>query len=595
MPGWAKNGNLYPTSGVYGIDDTKTSLDTGWSSAKIEDRISKINIKHALKVDALPTYSDGTITYVKDGTTYTTTNAEQWFYYMDGTSLKQTIFIDGEETTIEGTGVVLDDYAEKVTVGELTDLATTDQSSIVNAINELTVNFQAGVDTLYDTCVDCGETPVDKTPTAIADAIRLLAASSNWWTTWLSLGGIDVSNYSSLDGVLADTTALDTLMKKHASVDYLINELSNNTGALNIIVNDENAMTYIGTYDYCSDMMLANSTLSAALLSSTYWQCILKDHVPTMTSNTTPEGTASESSSYTSTSTNVNLRAWYAFDGGANDSIPGVGWAAIATDTTPRISYHFTKPINIKRIWLKNSDNNAIKTFDLYGSNDNTNWAKIGDTFTSTNTTASGESYYDVDCEQYYTKYYLQVLTDTDDYSACGARIRGLNFFGRSLNVSVPTMTSNTTPEGEAICSDTRGSGFEAYKAFDGTSAYWNSPTSGSNYTLPHYIGYNFNKDVAVKKFTILNRTEESSGAGTYCPIDFELQGSNDGTSWSTIQVYKNTSTSSGATYRGTVSNPKGYKQYRLYITTSGSGLYHVANTIVIIDELQFYGVDYSE
>ena len=35
-----------------------------------------------------------------------------------------------------------------------------------------TANFQAGVDTLYNKCVSCGQTPNDKSPTSISNAIQ---------------------------------------------------------------------------------------------------------------------------------------------------------------------------------------------------------------------------------------------------------------------------------------------------------------------------------------------------------------------------------------------------------------------------------------
>ena len=35
-----------------------------------------------------------------------------------------------------------------------------------------TANFQAGVDTLYNKCVSCGQTPSDKSPTAISNSIQ---------------------------------------------------------------------------------------------------------------------------------------------------------------------------------------------------------------------------------------------------------------------------------------------------------------------------------------------------------------------------------------------------------------------------------------
>lgn len=595
MAGFAKDGNLYPTSGVYGIDDTKTSEATGWSSAKIEDRISKINIKHALKVDALPTCADNgdgtyTINYVKDGSSYTTTNVEQWFYYMDGTSLKQTIFIDGEETTIDGTGIVLDDYAEKVTVGELTDLATTDQSSIVNAINELTVNFQAGVDTLYDTCVDCGETPVDKTPTAIAAAIRLLAVSSNWWATWLSLGEIDVSNYSSLDDILADTTALDVLMKKHASVDYLINELSNNTEALDIIVNDENAMTYIGTYDYCSDMMLANSTLSVALLSSTYWQCILKDHVPTMTSDTTPQGTVTTSG----ITPGYGYLSYGAFDKTIteknNGNASGCWYASTMADSW--VAYQFTTPIIVKKVgivpFIANNTICATTVCNIEASNDGSTWTPLISNLTLQKGGLSEMIYYDISNNNTpYIHYRFYTVSTSSGYAG---GVCELDFFGRSLNVSVPTMTSNTTPEGECFASSEilgYGTAYKAWYAFNKTNSdasdAWHSADQSS---YPLELGYMFTKNVCVKRFEITTR----NGTTTNAPLEFSIQGSLDGVDYDVIENYTSSVTSSNVKTIYDCSNNKAYMYYKISITSTTA-----SSITATIGELNFYGVDYSE
>ena len=107
MAGIAKNGKFYVSSAT--IDDTLVRNDKTWSSEKI----SKMNISDAKKVDSKPTYSTGTITYIKDGETYTTTNARQWFYYVVDGVLKQTIFIDGEELTIDGANVDCEDYLKQ--------------------------------------------------------------------------------------------------------------------------------------------------------------------------------------------------------------------------------------------------------------------------------------------------------------------------------------------------------------------------------------------------------------------------------------------------------------------------------------------------
>ena len=45
-------------------------------------------------------------------------------------------------------------------------------SSLNDDIDNMKISFQDGVDTLYDTCVSCGSTPTDKTPTAISEAIE---------------------------------------------------------------------------------------------------------------------------------------------------------------------------------------------------------------------------------------------------------------------------------------------------------------------------------------------------------------------------------------------------------------------------------------
>ena len=42
-----------------------------------------------------------------------------------------------------------------------------------------TANFQAGVDTLYNACVSAGQTPTDKSPSSIANAIQQIANSVN--------------------------------------------------------------------------------------------------------------------------------------------------------------------------------------------------------------------------------------------------------------------------------------------------------------------------------------------------------------------------------------------------------------------------------
>lgn len=125
MAGIIKDGQVYATK--VDIDDNVISKTKTWSS----DKISKINVTEAKKVDSKPTYADGTITYVKDGTSYTTTNDKQWFYYLDNDSVKQTIFIDGEELTIYSASVDFSEYIKKDSI--LSVIQDTDNSKIFGA------------------------------------------------------------------------------------------------------------------------------------------------------------------------------------------------------------------------------------------------------------------------------------------------------------------------------------------------------------------------------------------------------------------------------------------------------------------------------
>ena len=113
MSGFAKDGVLYP-SGIYAIDDNAVSPNTGWSSQKIVSKLA--NVKSIIRVDEKPTISSGTVTYIKNGASYTTTDQETWFYYVVDGELYKTIFVDGEEFTKADDSV---NFSEFVTQTEL--------------------------------------------------------------------------------------------------------------------------------------------------------------------------------------------------------------------------------------------------------------------------------------------------------------------------------------------------------------------------------------------------------------------------------------------------------------------------------------------
>ena len=83
-----------------------------------DEQVAAMNIDNAIVCDDKPTY-DGvdTISYTKDGVLETTTEKDTWFYYTDVDGiLKQTIFIDNDEVTINSAGTVdFSDYVSKTT------------------------------------------------------------------------------------------------------------------------------------------------------------------------------------------------------------------------------------------------------------------------------------------------------------------------------------------------------------------------------------------------------------------------------------------------------------------------------------------------
>lgn len=151
--------------------------------------------------------------------------------------------------------------------------------------------------------------------------------------------------------------------------------------------------------------------------------------------------------------------------------------------------------------------------------------------------------------------------------------IKGLD---SSSPITVPKMTSNTAPSGEAFASSYY-SGYPAWKAFNqSTEDYW-----GIAAGLPYknqYIGYDFESPIWVYKI-------ESWVSNGKQNTDYVIEASNDKTNWTII---KNGLHQGGGKITIIPDNYQvKYRYYRLKflseIAQSGTG-----NTIV--QSLQFYG-----
>jgi hypothetical protein len=140
---------------------------------------------------------------------------------------------------------------------------------------------------------------------------------------------------------------------------------------------------------------------------------------------------------------------------------------------------------------------------------------------------------------------------------------------------SVPTMTSNTAPEGQAIGSSFYGSGYEYFRAFDkSTSTHWYSA-----YGLPQWIGYVFSVPVFVHRVRITAYTPGTSEN----PKSITIQCSSDGSTWQNVATYNQEFTST-ETVLDIPLRAGFYRYWRVYITSVVGGSY------TLIRELNFIG-----
>lgn len=237
---------------------------------------------------------------------------------------------------------------------------------------------------------------------------------------WLVAGGLSKDAFGSLDEILADEVAVRRLMTIHASVDYMLDWIGKDADVYAKFLASTNALKWIGLRDYAYDHMPAE--FIASWLGGDNWELALKDHVPTMTSDTTPYGVASASSVHES----GEFPAWRAFNG-VYESYSDT-WTAHSKTTSGIVTYKFANPICIKRFLLKpRFETEAwIKDFRIEISDDGTNYTTI---YSST-IGASEHIKEDVINNNAYCMYARINILNSNNANYIGIGI--LQFYGRS-------------------------------------------------------------------------------------------------------------------------------------------------------------------
>ncbi len=134
---------------------------------------------------------------------------------------------------------------------------------------------------------------------------------------------------------------------------------------------------------------------------------------------------------------------------------------------------------------------------------------------------------------------------------------------GISANI-IPTMTSNTAPSGIASASAFFASGYSPWYAFaynlpNGDQQTWVS--SGNN----GWLQYQFPVAHTVIRYQITNRDEPMTRA----PANWTFAGSNDGTSWTTLDTQSNPNwySSRATVFTIDIPNTTAYSYYRLTVS----------------------------
>ena len=274
-------------------------------------------------------YGIYTVTAISGGTTRTE-------YVTIDTVKVYTVTISGQASITFTTGIP---SGLSVVVGAQS--ITTFPSTVALAPGEYTVNYAYSVgDVIYASWSELVELSANESKT-IDVVLKGTAGLPNDVGMWLYCGEIYDKNYTTVSQVVADSTTLNALIASNNASDYL----KRSTSFSSDICASSVAMTAIGLNNYCSDALLSDLTWLAAICGSTYFESVLNAKVPTMTSNNTPSGICSASTTYST---------YYAFEAfnqsAASGWVGNISTANNATSSEAWIEYEFTDSVKVYKV-----------------------------------------------------------------------------------------------------------------------------------------------------------------------------------------------------------------------------------------------------
>ena len=400
------------------------------------------------------------------------------------------------------------------------------------------------------------------------------------WNTWVDLSqNYTSSDFTDLDDLLSDETAVRELMTIHACVDYLAGIAAESADVETIIGNDLCAK-WINLNDYALDTLYVNEIIAGYMDTADkygYGEWALVGQVPKMSSNGTPYGTAFGNGSYT------DNPPYYVFDG--NDSTLGSGIASASTSGA-YIGYHFVNPVCVKRVAIKVAYAYSTQCIVQASNTGNTNDYVDLKEFTIVNSDGLVNVDFANENEYSYYRIYQKSATTAHRFGT-----NSIQFYAWAPKGNVPIMTANNAPYGVASASSIVQSGYEAYRAFDNYTTPFGWVSNYNVTASAQYLQYKFVNPVRVKKLNV--RLTHSSLSASYA-VSFNIYGSNDGSTWTDLKRVSLTVAEVIAhTDISLESNNDYYLYYKLgnfsnYVYTAGQGSY------VSVCSLQFYGRELS-
>ncbi len=257
-------------------------------------------------------------------------------------------------------------------------------------------------------------------------------------------------------------------------------------------------------------------------------------------------------------------------NGGGNSGSNGSRGYTVVTRSGATANQVFTFPFS-----ATGTMDYSVDAYALKEEVELTSQTVVIDTFSSTsaaNYAQTNNVLFDGQLKPYTGEAY-SVASDGSFYSSI------IKADGMSLSVSsysnatvVPAMTSANTPTGYAAsASSTYNASFAAYYAFDGSASGngWissSAPTSAA----PQWLEIELPSQTEITGYIITNPNLLIGGLAS--PKSWSLQGSNDGSVWTTIHSVSNsTNNTADIDQEFPLSIAANYSKYRLYITDRNS------------------------